>query len=226
MDCIDCAARNGHADLASGSPLRNTPTHPKPRAHDNDRSLTDRRDSGGLQLIYVALMNPYPYPAASRIVRLTVFSKATSSDGINLNGPQIEQLQQLRSIEGVLAMDYDAMNHTGDDLPENVDTISLISTGSMTSACRLSWDGECHPRMLLMASATVVVLSYKFWQKDFFGDRAVLGTDIAQLRGFTVPCEDSFQSSYGRCLQCSRCRQDREPHILGRIARQADPSQK
>ena len=80
-------------------------------------------------VIYATLMNPYPYPAADRIVRLTVSSKATSSDGINLSGPQIKQLQQLHSVEGVLAMDYDAMNLTGHDLPENVNTISLISNG-------------------------------------------------------------------------------------------------
>jgi hypothetical protein len=80
-------------------------------------------------VIYATLMNPYPYPAADRIVRLTVHSKANSSDEISLNGPQIKQLQQLHSVEGVLAMDYDAMNLTGHDLPENVNTISLISNG-------------------------------------------------------------------------------------------------
>src|SRR5882757_5105188 len=64
-------------------------------------------------VIYATLMNPYPYPAADRIVRLTVSSKAKSSDGINLDGPQIKQLQQLHSVEGVLAMDYDAMNPPG-----------------------------------------------------------------------------------------------------------------
>jgi hypothetical protein len=80
-------------------------------------------------VIYATLMNPYPYPAADRIVRLTVHSKANSSHGINLNGPQIKQLQQLHSVEGVLAMDYDPMNLTGHDLPENVNTISLISNG-------------------------------------------------------------------------------------------------
>jgi len=62
-------------------------------------------------VIYATLMNPYPYPAD------------------DLNGPQIKQLQQLHSVEGVLAMDYDPMNLTGHDLPENVNTISLISNG-------------------------------------------------------------------------------------------------
>src|ERR1700745_1459425 len=80
-------------------------------------------------VIYATLMNPYPYPAADRIIRLTVSSKAKSRDGINLNRTQIKQLQQLHSVEGVLAMDYDAMNLTGHDLPENVNAISLISNG-------------------------------------------------------------------------------------------------
>ena len=133
-------------------------------------------------MIYAALMNPYPYPAADRIVRLTVNSKAGSGDWINLNGPQIGQLQQLRSVEAVLAMDYDAMNITGPDVPENVNTIGLISNGfSELGAPPLLGRG------LLPSDAPegqepqpVVVLSYKFWQKHFFGNRAVLGK-ILQL---------------------------------------------
>ena len=46
-------------------------------------------------VIYAALVNPYPYPTAGRIVRLTVNSKAGSNEGVNLNGPQIEQLRYL-----------------------------------------------------------------------------------------------------------------------------------
>jgi predicted permease len=131
-------------------------------------------------VIYGTLMNPYPYPAADRIVRLTVSSKAKSSDGINLSSLQIHQLQQLRSVEGVLAMDYDAMNLTGHDLPENINAISLISNGFH--------DLGVPPilgRGLLPSDApdgqepqSVVVLSYKFWQKHLFGDRAVLGQTL------------------------------------------------
>src|ERR1700675_2252726 len=36
-------------------------------------------------VIYAALMNLYPYPAADRIVRLTIKSKAGSSDWVNPN---------------------------------------------------------------------------------------------------------------------------------------------
>src|SRR5215472_17984777 len=63
-------------------------------------------------VIYATLLNPYPYPAANRIVRLTVESKSGSADWANLNGPQIQQMRQLPVIAGVLAMDFHAMTLT------------------------------------------------------------------------------------------------------------------
>src|SRR5713226_640473 len=60
-------------------------------------------------VIYAALINPYPYPAANRIVRLTITSKAGSSDWVNPNGPQIQQLRKLPVVESVIAMDFQSM---------------------------------------------------------------------------------------------------------------------
>ena len=80
-------------------------------------------------VIYAALVNPYPYPAADRIVRLVVQSKEGPADGVGLNGPQVQQVKQLRVVEGVLAMDYHALTLTGPELPENVNVVSLISNG-------------------------------------------------------------------------------------------------
>ena len=131
-------------------------------------------------VIYAALMNPYPYPAADRIVRLTVESKAGAGDWVNLNGPQIQQLRQLPVVESVLAMDSHAMILTGHDLPENVNALGLISTG---------FDALGVPpalgRGLLPSDAidgqdpqAVTVLSYKFWQKHFFSNPEVLGKTL------------------------------------------------
>src|SRR5882672_6393681 len=74
-------------------------------------------------VIYAGLMNPYPYTAADRIVRLTMQSKAGQADWINLNGAQVRQVRQLAIVESLLAMDYHAMILTGHDIPENVDAI-------------------------------------------------------------------------------------------------------
>ena len=140
-------------------------------------------------VIYAALMNPFPYPTASRIVRLTVHSKTGSGDGIDLNGPQIEELQRLHSFEGVIAMDYHAMILTGHDIPENVNEIGLISNGfnDLEVPAMLG-------RGILPADAPngkdplpVAVLSYKFWKKHYYGNPSALGK-ILQLnrKSYTI----------------------------------------
>ena len=45
-------------------------------------------------VIYAGLINPYPFTAAHRIVRLTMQSKAGQADWINLNGVQVRQVRR------------------------------------------------------------------------------------------------------------------------------------
>jgi len=123
-------------------------------------------------VIYAALMDPYPFPAADRIVRMTVRSKAGAVEWVNLNPPQIQQLRQVRVIENMLAMDYHAMTMTGHDVPENVNVIGLISNG---------FDDLGVPPVLGRGLARsdaidgqdpqpVAVVSYKFWQERLGAD--------------------------------------------------------
>jgi hypothetical protein len=131
-------------------------------------------------VIYAALLDPYPFRAADRIVRMSVRTKAGSVETVNLNVPQIQQLRQVRAIESMLAMDYHAMTMTGRDLPENVNVIGLISNG---------FDDLGVPallgRGLLRSDAIdgqdpqpVAVLSYKFWQTHLAGDPQVVGKTL------------------------------------------------
>ena len=80
-------------------------------------------------VIYAALINPYPFTTADRIMRMSVQTKDGSVDTVNLNPQQIKQLRDVSLIESVLAMDYHAMTLTGRELPENVNVIGLISNG-------------------------------------------------------------------------------------------------
>jgi predicted permease len=131
-------------------------------------------------VIYAALVSPYPYPAADRIVRLTTFSKAGSGDPVFLNGAQVQTLRQSPVVESVLAMDAHALMLTGQDLPENVYTVSLISNsfqdlGVPPVLGRGLWpsdavDGQ-EPR-------PVAVLSYRFWRKHYFSNPDVLGRTL------------------------------------------------
>jgi len=128
-------------------------------------------------VIYAALMNPYPYPTADRIVRLTVKSQADPDDWINLSGPQVMQLRQLHQVQSVLAMDYHPMILTGHDFPENVNEVGLISTGFRDLGVPPLLGRGIVPSDALDGQdpQPVVVLSFKFWQKHFFGNPAVLG---------------------------------------------------
>ena len=131
-------------------------------------------------VIYASLIDPYPFTAADRIVRMSVRTKTGSVDTVNLNPGQIQQLRQVSAIESMLAMDYHAMTMTGHDLPENVNIIGLISNG---------FDDLGVPpllgRGLLRSDAIdgqdpqpVAVLSYNFWQERFAGDRQVVGKTL------------------------------------------------
>jgi predicted permease len=131
-------------------------------------------------VIYAALIAPYPFSAADRIVRMTVRTKAGSVETVNLNPPQIQQLRQVRVIESMLAMDYHAMTMTGHDVPENVNVIGLISNG---------FDDLGVPpvlgRGLLRSDAIdgqdpqpVAVVAYKFWQQRLGADPRVVGKTL------------------------------------------------
>jgi predicted permease len=131
-------------------------------------------------VIYAVLMSPYPYPAADRIVRLTTQSVAGSGDPVYLNGAQIQTLRQSPVVESVLAMDYQALTLTGQDLPENVNTVSLISNGFQDLGVapalgRGLWpsdavDGQ-DPR-------PVALISHRFWRKHYLSNPDVLGRTL------------------------------------------------
>lgn len=131
-------------------------------------------------VIYAVLMSPYPYPAADRIVRLTVDSVAGSGDPVYLNGAEIQTLRQSPVVESVLASDNSVLMLTGPDLPEPVHAVSLISTnfqdlGVPALLGRGLWpsdavDGQ-EPR-------PVVVLSYRFWRKHYLSNPDVVGRTL------------------------------------------------
>jgi predicted permease len=131
-------------------------------------------------VIYATLLNPYPYPDADRIVRLSIQTKAGQLRGLGLDGDQVEQLRRFSTVGSVLAMDFHAVTMTGQDLPENVNATGLIANG---------WDDLGLPALLgrgiLRSDAVdgqdpqpVAVLSYKFWQRRFLADPKVIGTTL------------------------------------------------
>jgi predicted permease len=131
-------------------------------------------------VIYAVLMRPYPYPAADRIVRLTVDSVAGSGDPVLLNGAEIQILRQSPVVESVLASDNSALMLTGQDLPETVHAASLISNnfqdlGVPPILGRGLWPSDAvdghEPR-------PVAVLSYRFWRRHYLSNPDVVGRNL------------------------------------------------
>ena len=131
-------------------------------------------------VIYAALINPYPFVGADRIVRLTIQSKAGQGDWANLNGPQIQRVRQLGMVESLLAMDYHAMIVTGHELPENVNAIGLISNGFTDLGVPPVLGRGLVPSDSIDGQdpQAVTVLSYAFWQTHFLSDPDVVGKTI------------------------------------------------
>ncbi|HXW90009.1 MAG TPA: ABC transporter permease [Terriglobales bacterium] len=131
-------------------------------------------------VIYAALINPYPFVSADRIVRLTIQSKAGPGEWANLNGLQIRQVRQLGIVESLLAMDYHAMILTGHELPENVNALGLISTGFTDLGVPPVLGRGILPSDAIEGHdpEAVTVLSYKFWQTHFLSDPDVVGKTI------------------------------------------------
>ncbi|HEY6846012.1 MAG TPA: ABC transporter permease [Terracidiphilus sp.] len=131
-------------------------------------------------VIYAALLNPYPYPSASRIVRLSVTSKAYPDESIELDAPQVIQLEQASPVQSVLAMDYHPMTLTGPEFPENVNVIGLISTGFQDLGVPPLLGRGIAPSDSIAGHdpQPVAVLSFEFWQKHYFSDPTVLGRTL------------------------------------------------
>jgi predicted permease len=140
-------------------------------------------------VIYAALLNPYPYPAADRIVRMTLTSKSSPDFWAELNGPQVRQLRELPIIQNVLAMDYHRFTLTGSAVQENINEVGVIANGFNDLGIPPVLGRGILPSDAVEGSdpAPVVVLSYKFWQKHFSASPDVLGK-VLELdhRSYTI----------------------------------------
>jgi hypothetical protein len=78
-------------------------------------------------VVYGVLVNPYPYANSDRMVHLVVHDANGNRRFVNLNGPQLQQLRQARSVESAAAMEGWNLTTTEGDLPEDVQAVYLTS---------------------------------------------------------------------------------------------------
>jgi predicted permease len=140
-------------------------------------------------VIHAALINPYPYPAADRIVRLMTPSPSGPTEWAGLNGSQVQQMRKASFVDAVLAMDFHAMVLTGKELPENVNVVGLIGNGFSDLGLPPILGRGILPSDAIdgQEPQAVAVLSQRFWQRHYFSDPSVVGKTL-QLdhKGYTI----------------------------------------
>ena len=140
--------------------------------------------SAVFSVIYGVLLDPFPYVESERMMQLALRDNAGRFRYPGMNGPQMEQLRQARSVESVVAENGWNLTTTDGDIPEDV-SASYISPNAPNHWGVPALMG----RWLIPADAPpgqdparVVVLGYQFWQRYYAGDPGVVGRTIQLVR--------------------------------------------
>jgi putative ABC transport system permease protein len=131
-------------------------------------------------ILYDAVLHPWPYAGMDRICDVWITDNAGHDGTWGLTGPQIRQLRQTHAVEDIPAFDFTSQTVTGGDVPDDVNAIMM--TGSAFQFLGLT---PLLGRYTAPSDAPdgqdpqpVAVLGYKFWQRHYRGDPAVVGKTI------------------------------------------------
>ena len=135
--------------------------------------------TGLFSIVNAALLNPFPFADADRIVGLDVLDKGTPQ-GLVVTGRQLVALQQSDVLDGAFASNGWPMTLTGRGVPETVPTQSFSADGlnvlgvpPLLGRVFNEADGPAGEQ-----PQRVVVLTYRFWQRHFGGRPEAVGQTL------------------------------------------------
>jgi predicted permease len=140
-------------------------------------------------VLYAILMNPYPYAASDRMVHMRLLDNSRHERGFGLTGAQWQQIRKSPVVEDAFMENDWSLTITGRDLPEDVQGVYLTSNGFTFMGVPAALG-----RGLIPSDAAdgqdpqpVAVLSYKFWQRHFNADPAVVGQTMQLVhKNYTI----------------------------------------
>ena len=130
-------------------------------------------------VVYGILLNPYPYKDADRMVHVELRDKSDRGPLLFVNGTEYQDLRQASAIDDVFLQQGRTQTLTGDQLPVSVQ-VGRYSPNLFTYMGVPAFAG----RQFTEADAPngnpapVAVLGYLFWQRQYGGNRDVLGKSI------------------------------------------------
>ena len=130
-------------------------------------------------VVYGVLLDPYPYKDSDRMVHVELRDKSGRGPLLFVNGAEYQELRRASSIDDVFLQNQRPETMTGGQFPISV-VVGQYSPNLFTYmgvppaagrefAASDASDGKAAP---------VAVLSYLFWQRQFGGNRDVLGKTI------------------------------------------------
>jgi predicted permease len=133
-------------------------------------------------VIYTALLHPFPYAGADRIVNPAVVNEAQPQvpTWFALTPPQFESLSKAKSIESIVGFMLVGLTATGEDLAEDVRVAYITSNASSFFGVPVKIGRNIQPFDVTkgMPPSNVVVLDYKYWQRKYDRDPKVLGQSL------------------------------------------------
>lgn len=133
-------------------------------------------------VVYDALLHPFPYAGADRIVNPAVINEEHPQvpTWFALTPSQFETFAKANSIESVLGFMPSGLTATGGELPEDVRAAYVTSNISsfLGVPAKLGRDIETYDEATGRAPSHVVVLAYKYWQRKYGGDPTIVGKTL------------------------------------------------
>jgi len=127
-------------------------------------------------VIYAILMDPYPYAAPDRMVHMRISDKSRQNMGFGLTASQWQHIRTAPTVEDAFISNDWSLTVTGHDLPEDVQGVYMTSNSFNFMGVPPALGRGLIPSDAIDGQdpQPVAVLSYKFWQRHFNSDPAVL----------------------------------------------------
>src|ERR1700686_4823613 len=135
-------------------------------------------------VVYAVLMNPYPYANSDRMVHMRLSDKSQHDMGFGLTGAQWQQIRKSPVVEDAFICDDWNLTVTGHDLPEDLNGVYMSSNTFTFMGVPPTLGRGLIPSDAIdgLDLQPVAVLGYKFWQRHFNSDPAVLGQNLQLVR--------------------------------------------
>jgi putative ABC transport system permease protein len=135
-------------------------------------------------VIYAIVVNPYPYANSDRMVHLMLTDRSGQDQFFGLTGGQYREIKQSPVVEDAFTTETWNLTVTGGDIPEDLNGAKVSSNLFTFMGVPMALGRGIQPSDALDGQdpEAVVVLGYKFWQKHFLGNPAVIGQQLQMVR--------------------------------------------